>query len=64
MSTLTFAFKVSIALSTTKFNSDKPQVFSKSAKNDVPCLQGEEARGFLQAVTRYSLCISFQNIQL
>lgn len=57
---------VFIAASSTKFNWDKPQAFSKTsaAKPDVRCLQGEEARSFLQGVTRHGLCISFQTVQL
>lgn len=57
---------VFIAVSSTKFNSDRPRAFLKTstAKTDVCCLQGEEARSFLQAVTRHGLCISFQTNQL
>lgn len=57
---------VFIAVSSTKFNSDRPRAFLKTstAKTDVCCLQGEEARSFLQAVTRHGLCISFQTKQL
>lgn len=57
---------VLIAVSSTKFNSDKPRAFSKTstAKTAVCCSQGKEARSFLQAVTCHGLYISFQTVQL